>query len=72
MAGPVQRDEAIADERGDEVEVARRERVIDGALDGVVRLVPRRGSPVEGGHPLRLADRELTLEEVAQERVVAV
>ena len=72
VAGPVKLDEAVADQRGDEVGVACREGVIDGALDGVVRLVPRRGSPVEGGHPLRLADRELPLEEVAQERVVAV
>ena len=64
--------EAVADERGDEVGVARRERVVDGALEGVVRLVPRRGSPVVGGHQFRLADHELTLEEVAQESVVAV
>ena len=65
-------DEAVADQRGDEVEVARGERVIDGALDGVVRLVPGGGSPMEGGHQLGLADRELAPEEVAQERVVAI
>ena len=34
--------------------------------------VPGGGTPVEGGHLVRLADRELPLEEVAQERVVAV
>ena len=72
MAGPVVSDEAVADQRRDEVGVACRERVIDGALDGVVRLVPRGGSPVEDSHPLRLADREFPLKEVAQERVVAV
>ena len=72
MAGPVKLDEAVADQRGGEVRVACREGVIDGAIDGVIRLVPRRGSPMEGGHQVGLADRELPLEEVAQERVVAV
>ena len=72
VAGPVILAEAIADQRGGEIEVACRKGVIDGALDGVVRLVPLGGSPVEGGHQLGLADRELSLEEVPQERVVAV
>ena len=53
MAGPVILDEAVADQRGDEVGVARREGVIDGALDGVVRLIPRRGSAMEGRPPAR-------------------
>ena len=72
VAGPVIVDEAVADQRGDEVGVVRREGVVDGALDGVARLIPRGSSPVQGRHPIRLADRELTLEEVAEERVVAV
>ena len=72
MAGPVILDEAVADQRGDEIRVACGKGVIDGALDGVVRLVPLRGSPVEGGHPLGFADCEFSLKEVAQERVVAV
>ncbi len=37
VAGPVESDEAVADQRGDEVGVACREGVVDGALDGVVR-----------------------------------
>ncbi len=64
--------EAVADQGRDKVGVARCERVVDGALDGVVRLVPRGSSPVEDRHLLRLADREFTLKEVAQEGVVAV
>ena len=65
-------DEAIAYQRRDEVGVPCREGVIDCAVDGVVRAVPRRGSPVEGGHQVRLADGEFPLEEIAQERVVAI
>ena len=71
-AGPVEQLPAVAHERGGEVEIARGERVIDGRLVCVVRLVPGRGSPMEGGHRLGLAGRELAPEEVAQERVVAI
>ena len=49
-AGPVIQAKAVADERGGELEITRCERVIDGGLDGVVRLVPGGRSPVEGGH----------------------
>ncbi len=72
MAGPVELYEAVADQRGHQVRVASGEGVVDGPLEGMVRLVPARGSTVEGRHPLRLADRELALEEVAQQRVVSV
>ena len=63
---------AIADERRGELEIARREGVIDGGLEGVVRLVPGGRSPVQRGHALWLANRELTSEELPQERVVAI
>ena len=63
---------AVAHERGGEVEIARGERVIDGRLVCEVRLIPGRGSPMEGRHRLGLAGRELALEEVAQECVIAI
>ena len=72
MAGPVKLTEAVADQRGDEVRVLCREGVIDGVLDGVVRLVPSGSTPVECGQHLRFADREFPLEEVTKEGVVAV
>lgn len=62
---------ALAHEGGGEVEIARRERVIDGRLDRIVRPVPGRGSQMEGRQLVGLAGRELALQEVPQQGVVA-
>ena len=45
MPGPVVLDEALADQRGNEVGVACCECVVDGALDRLIPLVPRSGTP---------------------------
>ncbi len=63
---------ALAHERGGEVEIARRERVIDGGLDRVVCPVPGSGAQMEGRQLVGLAGRELALQEVAQQRMVAI
>ena len=71
-AGPVIAEHPPADGGGDEVEVASGERMLNREVEGAGLRVPDRGPPMQPGNPPGLARRELALEEVAQEGVVAI